>query len=332
MRRVRFIAWLVGGLGFVGPGCAGDVDGSSSAGVGGTSSNPACEIGLTRVCVGPGACAGGQKCLPDGTWSDCDCGESGSGGMWNSSGRTATGGLFPLALGGSPPGQGGVGTGDVPVIVLGGFPTTFGGYPTMFGGYPTAYGGYPTVTGGRPSTSGSLNVTAGGYVQSSTYKGYAWTATESPSKGSTITPANFSTLTTATQLCVSGSVAPDAAYGGMAKLGINLNQAVTGGTGSVLSYTPTGSSVTVDVTNTGGSPLRVQIEAPGGDTDPNLRWCADLTGSGGTIALSSFNTRCWDASGTFYTAGTPLELIEILVPGGNATATDFNFCLNALSI
>jgi hypothetical protein len=35
----------------------------------------ACASGDTRSCVGPGACAGGQVCRPDGTgFAPCDCG------------------------------------------------------------------------------------------------------------------------------------------------------------------------------------------------------------------------------------------------------------------
>jgi hypothetical protein len=34
-----------------------------------------CVPGATQACVGPGACRGGQQCLPDGTaFGPCDCG------------------------------------------------------------------------------------------------------------------------------------------------------------------------------------------------------------------------------------------------------------------
>lgn len=37
----------------------------------------ACSVGQTRECVGPGACKGGQACLPDGKgFGTCDCGPS----------------------------------------------------------------------------------------------------------------------------------------------------------------------------------------------------------------------------------------------------------------
>jgi hypothetical protein len=36
-----------------------------------------CQAGGTQACVGPGACSGGQTCLPDGSgWAACDCGNT----------------------------------------------------------------------------------------------------------------------------------------------------------------------------------------------------------------------------------------------------------------
>lgn len=41
----------------------------------------ACVPGASVACVGPGACQGGQVCLPDGSgYGPCDCGGAGSGG------------------------------------------------------------------------------------------------------------------------------------------------------------------------------------------------------------------------------------------------------------
>lgn len=40
-----------------------------------TSPAPVCVKGTTQACVGPGACTGGQVCLPDGSgYGPCDCG------------------------------------------------------------------------------------------------------------------------------------------------------------------------------------------------------------------------------------------------------------------
>ncbi len=42
---------------------------------GATGDEQTCQLGETRVCVGPGACAGGQTCRVDRTgFAPCDCG------------------------------------------------------------------------------------------------------------------------------------------------------------------------------------------------------------------------------------------------------------------
>jgi hypothetical protein len=84
-------------------GTGGTSDAGGAGGSGGTadSSVGACTPGDTRVCVGPGACAGGQACLPGGAaWSACDCG-SGAGGTFGTGG-----------VGGSAGASGGTGGGD----------------------------------------------------------------------------------------------------------------------------------------------------------------------------------------------------------------------------
>jgi len=41
-----------------------------------------CSPNETRICYGPGACQGGQYCLPDGSaYSACDCGTKGDAGV-----------------------------------------------------------------------------------------------------------------------------------------------------------------------------------------------------------------------------------------------------------
>jgi non-reducing end alpha-L-arabinofuranosidase len=56
-----------------------------------------CTPGDTRICVGPGACSGGQACLATGSWGACDCGTSssstgGSGASSSSRGGGGSGG------------------------------------------------------------------------------------------------------------------------------------------------------------------------------------------------------------------------------------------------
>ena len=41
----------------------------------GSGADSGCSPGDTRVCIGEGACDGGQACLEDRTWGACDCGD-----------------------------------------------------------------------------------------------------------------------------------------------------------------------------------------------------------------------------------------------------------------
>jgi hypothetical protein len=204
-----------------------------------------------------------------------------------------------------------------------------GGYGVSTGGqlgYGTggAYGaGGGLGTGGVPAEAGA------GYVVTGNWHGYAWSS--AGGAGSTITPADFSgrPLGQPFPLCASGTVAADAAYGGTAMVGINLNQG-TGATDAAATVVPTGTGITVTVTNTGGSALRLQIQGPNGGTDANDRWCAVIPDGGGTIAFSDFNTECWEGgAGVAYT-GQPLTAAIVLVPGDSTAAVPFDFCLNSL--
>jgi endoglucanase len=170
-------------------------------------------------------------------------------------------------------------------------------------------------------------VEAGGYVIAGSWQGYAWTAA-STENGSTITLKDFPALAAGGPLCASGSVASQYDWGGYAMIGVNLNQAQSKDA-PMNTVVPTSAGVSVDVTDTGGSQLRVQISGPAGATDPNDRWCVPIAGSGGFIPWGSFNTACWGGYGNAYN-GEPLTQIAILVPGSNSVAVPFNFCINSI--
>src|SRR4051794_11384431 len=183
-------------------------------------------------------------------------------------------------------------------------------------------------TGGG-GTGGTFTVAAGGYVTSGTWAGFAWTATDGKSS-TTISPADFSTVAAGGSLCASGTVAGTADYSAVALLGVNLNQPTGDPAPAPRTWTPTGAGVVYSVTNTGGSPLRIQIQAAGGDSDATKRWCAPITAGSGVISWSTFNTACWDGTGTNYNGTTPLQSIMALVPG-DLVAVPFNFCLNSVA-
>jgi Glycosyl hydrolase family 12 len=190
-------------------------------------------------------------------------------------------------------------------------------------------GGAAGVTSGGGSSgdgTGSL-MSGGGYLVSGAWHGYVWTSASGT--GSTISPLDFSMNTAGQPFCAMGTVAPMADYSGTAIVGYNLDQA-TGMNSATNTVVPSATGLVVNVANTGMSTLRVQLQGPNGATDATQRWCATITGTGGTIPYSSFNTACWDGTGTAY-AGQPIVAAQILVPGDNLVAVPYNFCLNSIS-
>jgi len=195
------------------------------------------------------------------------------------------------------------------------------------GGVTTAGG--VTGTGGSssacpPPAGTPFSVGKGGLVTSGSWHGYAWTSTWGT--GATIAPADFSAVAAGGELCVSGSVPGTSDSSAGAILGINLKEC----TPRVQeTWTPTGSGLSYDLTNVGGSPLRIQILAQGGDTDASKRWCVNVTAASGTIKWTEFNTTCWNNAGIAYDGVTPLWQLHVEVPGGT-TAVSYNFCLNSI--
>jgi hypothetical protein len=178
-------------------------------------------------------------------------------------------------------------------------------------------------------TNITFTVADGGYITAGAWKGYAWTATDGVS-ATTISPANFSTLAADGKLCVSGTVAGTADYSAVAILGISINQAMGTPAPAPSTWSPTGTGITYGITNTGGSPLRVQLQAAGGSTDATKRWCYTVNGDVGTPQWSDFNTKCWDHTGAYYDGATPLESVMVLVPG-DLVGVPYSFCVNALA-
>src|SRR5690606_17200989 len=119
------------------------------------------------------------------------------------------------------------------------------------GGSAQATGG---AAGAAPVTPGEA---PGGYFESGSWHGYAWTGTETPNSGTTIAPADFSAVASGEPFCVSGTVAARADYGGVSLLGFNINQERLPGEGEteapVLSATPTQTGIAVNFTNPGAS-------------------------------------------------------------------------------
>jgi hypothetical protein len=91
-----------------------------------------------------------------------------------------------------------------------------------------------------------------------------------------------------------------------------------------------GSSITVSYSNKGGSILELQL------WDGSNYWCSYLPPSVGpntvTIPFSSLNTACWDMSGKAFVSGTPVDMVQLLVPCSATTPTPYDYCFLGMTI
>jgi hypothetical protein len=232
----------------------------------------------------------------------------GAGGVMGGAGRANTGGT-----GGSVSGS--AGTGGA-VSAGGAGPASGGMGGTMSGGAGTGAMGITCDTAFAVGMDGFVRVPA---KDGSCWHGYAYgTGNGCTASGctadTTISYCGDATATNFTKcmgmLSISGTLeaAVDPDYAGYVLIGFSLNEAVGGGTKGTV--TPKGASLVVTGAAAGG---RVQLQAG------SSYWCAPFT-SGTPIPYSTFNTKCWDNSGTAYSTATPIDTIALQIPGGAANA------------
>jgi hypothetical protein len=113
-----------------------------------------------------------------------------------------------------------------------------------------------------------------------------------------------------------------------AGIGFSLNQAMATSMMSppinpyAVATTETG--ITYTLSNFPSQGMRLIINNSGTD------YCAPITAASGTVTWSSFNTKCWDNSGTALTAAPQAAThIQFQVTAGNASAS-FDFCVTAV--
>lgn len=192
-------------------------------------------------------------------------------------------------------------------------------------------GGTMAAAGSGGSTGGAAcsiasTIATNGYGMSGTWKGYAYTfggstTTISPGCDTAGTMPCFKTA--GANLCASGTLGADTTYNSIAGVGWNINQEKAA-PNPVDTVVTTGTGIAVHAAG-GTAGLRVSI------SDGTTEWCAPLpAGGSGTVPWASFNTKCWDGSGTAYTAGTPISKVQILLP--SMASTDLPFCICVVSI
>jgi hypothetical protein len=143
--------------------------------------------------------------------------------------------------------------------------------------------------------------------------------------GSIINPKDFSACGAGCQLTLSGTVNAGNqtnSYAGYAYLGFYVAEAP--GTATHGTVTPKGSSLVVTWS---GNFAGTRMQLASGTTT----WCAPFqSASPATIPYSSFNTACWDYSGSAY-AKQAIDRISLDLPGAPTTTTGVSVTLISVS-
>ncbi|MBN2344667.1 MAG: glycoside hydrolase family 5 protein [Deltaproteobacteria bacterium] len=169
----------------------------------------------------------------------------------------------------------------------------------------------------------SFDVMDGGYVVAGPWHGYldTWASGDD----STITPEGFSDALADADICVEGVIGdmPDWSGTALVTMTINEDEART----EVYSWAPedvTNEGIYIDVSNPGGTELRVQIESGAS------KWCAVIKETGGTVILwEDFNQACWNNGGNYY-AGEPIDHVGVLMPGHNTDDRPYSYCIDEM--
>ena len=273
------------------------------------------STGVGAIAVGG---SGGQTSIAPAVGGSAAVSRGGSGG--NGFGGSASGGS---SFGGGSGGRGGGGgTAGLGGSGSGGRSGTGGTTVSLPDAAPLRPDALVAMPVGTPVIDPSRNyvtINAGTVVLSGTVAS-ACTGTGSLCGGPTYTETSF---------CTSGTVGASPSYSAWANAGFTVNQA-SGTSGSTKSLPFVGSSITVSYSNKGGSTLELQL------WDGSNYWCAYLPPSAGpntvTIPFSKFNTACWDMSGTAFVSGTPIDMVQFLIPCSATTKTPFDYCFLGLTV
>jgi hypothetical protein len=178
-----------------------------------------------------------------------------------------------------------------------------------------------------PECTNTFHVDSTGYVTApggSCWQGYAST---SAGENTTVSPSSFASCGSPCSLCFSGTVGATEDFSGLAYLGFSMAQLAdrsVKGNGTAL----IGSSITVDVSNPLGVPLRVQLSG----NSSTRKWCKDISGQTGTIEIpfGAFVTECWDGGEHLPITTESINAISLVVPGNDHDDLTFDVCLNSV--
>ncbi|HET9956885.1 MAG TPA: hypothetical protein VFQ61_20455 [Polyangiaceae bacterium] len=280
--------------------------GSSPAATGGANGNTSGATGFS------GSGFGGFTSAQGGV-------TSAQGGATSATGGAATGGATSAA-GGTTAANGGA-----TVVANGGTTATGAGGTTATGAGGTATSSCATYSGTLKAAS---TIFMEGYGTSGTWMGYAYTYKYGTA---TITPGSSQTQSCfpGAVLCAAGSV--PATYDDGAGIGWSINQAKAGGTPDTVALTGT-----VKVQLAGATAgMRVGLQPAGTAAEFCYELAAaDVTAANGTglsLPVSSFKSKCYDTATAVAYAGEPIQAIQISIPGTKDAVRAFDVCIVSIS-
>jgi len=360
--------------------CGSTTVSSGPGGIGGTSSNSSSTktstSTSTNTCGSSSVGGNGQSSTTSnntsaggntgasqgGTSSSATTGTKATGGMSSTNTTAATGGK--TGVGGTSASTGG--TSSTSTKSTGGN-TGVGGTSTSSsnnatGGNPGA-GGTSAVAGASSTVAGGSSGTRPkGYYYLSDWKvstpdwhGCVWTGQDSNVTNSTtkITPQDFTTGTDGGPYEISGKVTADPNYNGVAMLGFNISEAITGKADqckyvagvagpddiSIKDIMSSTKGLAINwVAKTKPAQFRVQLQAKASLTDLKSAWCATITDAQGPsfVNWTDFYAYCWDYPTPVdnYSAvqykGENIDAVSFLVPGTTAE-TPFDFTVTGFA-
>lgn len=191
-----------------------------------------------------------------------------------------------------------------------------------------------TEGGAACTATGGLPIQDGRY-ESSGFQGNVATGQHSTNRGSTVTLVSDEMCTCGNAVQVPSDVGgTDWAWPGTGvKVVWFLNQQA-GSTVYLGADLSAKTSVRVGLTDTSALNLRVVLQVPGTTSDSAFFYCAPVTAPAHqTIPLTSFNTKCWDNTGTAFDR-VSMEVVSLAVQIVTEVdrAYPFDFCVTELSI
>jgi hypothetical protein len=275
----------------------------------------AAGVVLVAACASHPADSGGGS---DDTAGGSSGGSGDDGSLNGSSGGSgSSGGVAASSSGGTSSGASTSSGGGTSSGTSSGVAGSASGAGTM-AGPPPADGGPPC---GATVAAGAIALSAN-YLPAGTVGkgGYAYAYDDGKASSACLS---------ATALCGMGTTGVADAAGTIwgAGIGVNLDQAAATGAASpaVNSTQVTGTGVTYALSNLPPQGMRIVIDDGGTD------YCAPIGSASGTVYWSSFNTKCWDDSGTAL-SGPPATATHLLFQiTADAASTPFDVCVTGAS-